>query len=247
MTNDNHSQSKPLLSIIMPVYNERDTISAIIKLVRAVPLSKEIIVIDDGSTDGTQEVLKSMTGDDLVLLLQEKNAGKGAAIRVGIPHVSGEIAIIQDADTEYDPQDYHALIKPIQEGKAEVVYGSRFLMPEAIEQGSRKLRWPDGMRFPNWFINRFLAWLSNVFYKADITDEATCYKVFKAEVLKSLPLTCERFEFCPEVTAKLRRRNYKIVEVPISYHARTTQQGKKINWRDGFEAIWTLLRYRFWK
>jgi len=146
MTNDNHSQSKPLLSIIMPVYNERDTISAIIKLVRAVPLSKEIIVIDDGSTDGTQEVLKSMTGDDLVLLLQEKNAGKGAAIRVGIPHVSGEIAIIQDADTEYDPQDYHALIKPIQEGKAEVVYGSRFLMPEAIEQGSRKLRWPSMKR-----------------------------------------------------------------------------------------------------
>jgi dolichol-phosphate mannosyltransferase len=240
MTQDSLSQ-RPQLSVIIPCYNERDTIAATLALVREVNLSKEIVVVDDGSTDGTQQVLQALAGPDLTLVLQNENAGKGAAIRTAIEHVTGEIVIVQDADAEYDPHEYPRLIEPILAGQTDVVYGSRFL-----EQGKeRRRRWPEGMRFPNWLINRILAGMANLLYGAQITDEATCYKVFRTEVLKSIPLKCQRFEFCPEVTAKLRRRNIRILEVPISYHARTSQQGKKINWRDGVEAIWTLLRYRF--
>jgi dolichol-phosphate mannosyltransferase len=233
----------PVLSVIIPVYNERDTIAATIALVRNVPIDKQIIVVDDGSTDGSQEILKSLAGPDLTLVLQSPNAGKGSAIRAGIPHIQGQVVIIQDADAEYDPSQYPQLIAPILEGRADVVYGSRFLV--AAGNGKHRLQWPEGMKFPNWFINRLLAFMANVLYRAHLTDEATCYKVFRADILKSIPLSCERFEFCPEVTAKVRRRNIAIVEVPIAYYGRSIKQGKKINWRDGIEAIWTLIKYRF--
>jgi len=232
---------QPLLSVIIPAFNERDTIAGIIELVRAVPVSKEIIVVDDASTDGTGEILDKLAALDLVVIHQPKNSGKGAAIRAGIPRAKGEVIIIQDADAEYDPAEYLKLIAPILAGKAEVVYGSRFL-----QEGERKkLHWPKGMRFANWFINRLLAAMANVLYRAGITDEATCYKVFRAEILQGIPLTCERFEFCPEVTAKVRRQGIAIKEIPISYQGRTCAEGKKIDWKDGVEAIWTLLKYRF--
>jgi len=164
---------------------------------------------------------------------QPQNMGKGMAIRAALPQVSGEIVIIQDADGEYEPQEYPSLIQPIVEGRTAVVYGSRF-------RGSIV-----GMRWPNVLINRILAWMANVLFGARITDEATCYKVFRADVLKSLPLRCTGFEFCPEITARLLKRGYRIVEVPITYRARSVEEGKKINWRDGVRAIWTLLKYRF--
>ena len=221
------------ISVIMPVYNERDSVARTVALVRAVDLEKEIIAVDDGSTDGTGEVLDQLAGPDLKVIHREKNAGKGAAIRLAIEHATGDIVIVQDADTEYDPQDYHRLVAPIREGRAEVVYGSRF-------RGSI-----EGMRFPNRMINKLLTCMANLLFRAGITDEATCYKVFRTEVLREIPLRCERFEFCPEVTAKVSKRHLRLVEVPISYRARTYAQGKKVNWRDGFEAIWTLLKYRF--
>ncbi|NIM04625.1 MAG: glycosyltransferase [Armatimonadetes bacterium] len=233
------SPKKPLLSVIIPAYNERDTIASTIARVRQAQVSKEIVVVDDASTDGTLEILEGLAGPDLTVLQQPRNLGKGAAIRAAIPHIKGEIAIIQDADAEYDPAEYPRLIAPITSGEAQVVYGSRFLTE------GRSLRWPEGMRLANWLMNRLLALMANLLYGARITDEATCYKVFRADILKSLPLECRRFEFCPEITAKLRRRDIPIVEVPISYQARSTVQGKKINWKDGIQAIWTLLRYRF--
>ncbi len=232
-------RKRPLLSVIIPAYNERDTIASTLAQVRAVPLDKEIIVVDDASSDGTGEILQGLAGPDLTVIQMPHNSGKGAAIRAGIPHAQGEISIIQDADAEYNPAEYPRLVAPILEGKAPVVYGSRFL------RNGGGVHWPEGMKFANWFINRLLARMANLLYGAGITDEATCYKVFRSEVLKSLPLVCQRFEFCPEVTAKLRRRGFPILEVPITYHARTSREGKKINWKDGVWAIWTLLKYRF--
>ncbi|MCS6949823.1 MAG: glycosyltransferase family 2 protein [bacterium] len=227
-------RDNPLVSIIIPAYNEADTIVQAIERVRAVPLQKEIIVVDDGSTDETAALLAQQS--DVVVLRHERNQGKGMAIRTAIAHATGDIIIIQDADLEYDPMDIPRVIAPIAEGKAQVVYGSRFLTT----------RRPKGMRLPNWLINRLLAAMVRWLYWHPLTDEATCYKAFRADLLKSVPLTCQRFEFCPEVTAKVIRRGVKIVEVPISYEARTTLQGKKIRWWDGVEAIWTLLKWR-WK
>jgi glycosyltransferase involved in cell wall biosynthesis len=225
---------EPLVSIVIPAYNEADTIGRAIDRVRAVPLQKEIIVVDDGSTDETPQLLAQQP--DVVVLRHSQNLGKGMAIRTAIAHAQGEIIIIQDADLEYDPMDIPRVIAPIAEGKAQVVYGSRFLTAKR----------PKGMRLPNWLINRLLAAMVRWLYWHPLTDEATCYKAFRADLLKSVPLTCRRFEFCPEVTAKVIRRGVKIVEVPISYEARTTLQGKKIRWWDGVEAIWTLLKWR-WK
>lgn len=223
----------PVVSIIIPAYNEADTIVQAIERVRAVPLQKEILVVDDGSTDATSDLLAQQP--DVVLLRHERNLGKGMAIRTAIAHATGDIIMIQDADLEYDPMDIPRVIAPIAEGKADVVYGSRFLTA----------RRPKGMRLPNYLINRLLAAMVRWLYWHPLTDEATCYKAFRADLLKSVPLTCRRFEFCPEVTAKVIRRGVRIMEVPIHYEARTTLQGKKIRWWHGVEAIWTLVKWRF--
>ena len=220
------------LSVIIPVYNERDTVEQTISRVRAVGLPLEIIVIDDASTDGTAELVAPLVGPDLKLLRQERNQGKGAAIRRGLSEVTGEAVVIQDADLEYDPADFPALLAPLEAGQAEVVYGTR---APAFE----------GMRWQNRLFNRLAAMLTNLLYRAGITDEATCYKAFRTEVIRGLSLRCERFEFCPEVTAKVRKRGLRIHEVPIRYHARTMAAGKKIRWTDGVVALWTLFKYRF--
>lgn len=232
------SENKKVLSIIIPVYNEEKSIKKIIALVKKVDLShlntiKEIIVVDDGSKDNTVSVLKTVKG--IKLVMHAKNQGKGAAIRTGIKYATGDIILIQDADLEYDPEDYPALIKPILDGKARVVYGSRRLL-KANKQHS-------GLSF---FIGGVtLTWITNLLYGLRITDEPTCYKVFEANVLKNIPLKCKRFEFCPEVTAKVAKRKIRIYEVPIRYYPRSAKEGKKIKWKDGVEAIWALLKYRF--
>jgi glycosyltransferase involved in cell wall biosynthesis len=218
------------LSVIIPAYNEIDTIEETLNRVRQVDLDKEIIVVDDCSTDGTRELLQKLP--DIKLVLHERNMGKGMAIRSALERVEGDIVIIQDADLEYDPQDYHAMIEPITSGRAEVVYGSRFL------KGKPR------MHRSNYVANRILAAAASFLFHARISDEATCYKAFRAETIKSITLTCRRFEFCPEITAKLLRSGVKIVEVPIRYTARTVAQGKKINWWDGVVALWTLVKYR---
>ncbi len=224
------------LSILIPVYNEEKSIKKIIDLVKKVDIgkvNKEIVVVDDGSTDKTLEVLKKIK--NIKLIGYNKNIGKGEAIRTAIKHATGDIIIIQDADLEYDPNDYKALIKPIIEGKAKVVYGSRRLKKENKKH--------SGFSFYLGGIS--LTFIANLLYpNLHITDEPTCYKVFKADILKNLNLKCKRFEFCPEVTAKIARKGIKIHEVPISYYPRTAKEGKKINWRDGIEAVWTLLKYR---
>jgi glycosyltransferase involved in cell wall biosynthesis len=222
------------LSIIIPVYNEKANIAAVIDAVKAVDLSKEIIVVDDGSTDGTSEILESYKDDETIRIHSSMlNFGKGTAIRVGLKYATGDIIVIQDADLEYDPLQIPELINPIMRGDAEVVYGSRF-------KGSIK-----GMKFANWLANRILVIAANILYRAGITDEATCYKAFRADVIKSLSLKCTRFEFCPEVTAKIRKRGIKIAEIPIKYQGRTVAEGKKVSWKDGFEAIWVLIKYKF--
>jgi len=220
------------VSVIIPVYNESATIVETIARVRASPVGKEIIVVDDGSTDGTAELAASLAGCDLKLLRQSHNQGKGAAIRRALPEVTGEIVLIQDADLEYDPSDYAPLIAPILAGDVEVVYGTR--APRF-----------QGMRWPHRVFNWVAAALANLLYRARISDEATCYKVFRTELLRSLPLRCQGFEFCPEVTARIRKRGLAIHEVPIHYEARSVGAGKKIRWWDGVIALWTLVKYRF--
>ena len=224
------------VSIVIPVYNEAPYVDAVLDAVRAAPLppglAREIVCVNDGSSDGTRAILDGRAGGEVVVHHSPVNGGKGTAIRLGLGLVTGDIVIIQDADLEYDPSDYAALLAPILDGRAAVVYGSRF-RGECL-----------GMRWPNRLVNLVLAWLVRVLYRQPITDEATCYKAFRTDVLRTIPLRCERFEFCPEVTAKLSRRGVPIVEVPIRYRARTSNQGKKIRWIDAAEAIWTLLRYR---
>jgi dolichol-phosphate mannosyltransferase len=225
-----------LLSVILPIYNERNTVKEVIAGVLASPVEKELIIVDDASTDGTMQLLKDEVEgkfEGVRVYYQAKNQGKGAAIRAAIPHLRGEFAIIQDGDLEYDPLDYPQLIRPMAEEGATVVYGSRFL-------NSR-----PKMRLPNRVVNWLLARMVRVLYGAPITDEATCYKAFRTDLLRSIPLECMRFEFCPEVTAKVLRRGHRIVEVPIHYEARSKAEGKKIRWTDGVEAIWTLIKYRF--
>ena len=225
------------LSIIMPVYNERETLREILRQVRAVELpdiEKEIIVIDDGSTDGSRDILNDEAqAGDLVVLYHEQNRGKGAAVRTGIEHASGDIIIIQDADLEYDPRDYEKLIQPIIEGRVTVVYGSRFL-------GPRK-----AMLFWHMLGNKLLTLTTNILYNTILSDMETCYKCFRADVVKDIPLRARRFELEPEITAKVLKRGHRIFEVPISYYGREYHEGKKISWRDAPLAFWTLLKYRF--
>jgi dolichol-phosphate mannosyltransferase len=221
------------LSVIVAAYNEADTIEESIARVRAVGLDTEIIAVDDCSTDGTREILQRIPG--ITLLLHERNLGKGMAIRTALQAVTGDIVVIHDADLEYDPQDFPALIEPIIRGEADVVYGSRFLEKR------------PAMRLPNFIANRLLAITANLVFGSRLTDEATCYKAFRADLIRDLNLTCRRFEFCPEVTAKLLRKGVRIAEVPIRYAARTAELGKKIGWWDGVVAFWTLLKYRIVK
>ena len=222
------------LSIIVPIYNEKDLLETVLRNVRsAIPFEHELILVDDHSTDGTLEILKKEAENpDTIIVCHEKNQGKGAAIRSGLKHATGDIIIIQDADMEYDPRDIPKVIQPILEGKTKVAYGSRFL--GSVEK----------MRLPNFVANKILAWLVTILYFQRITDEATAYKAFRKEVIRSLDLKCNRFEFCPEVTARVLRRGEKIIEVPVTFSARTFEEGKKIGWRDFIIAVWTLLKYR---
>jgi glycosyltransferase involved in cell wall biosynthesis len=222
------------LSVIIPVYNEEATIQEILKQVRAANLAHEIIVVDDGSTDGTRELLRQEENrPGTIVLYHDHNQGKGAAVRTGFDHAAGDILLIQDADLEYDPRDYPMLVRPIEEGRVKVVYGSRFL-------GPRK-----AMMFWHMLGNKFLTLLTNVLYNAILSDMETCYKVFRADVIKGIPLRSRRFEFEPEITAKVLKRGHRIFEVPISYYGREYDEGKKISWRDGPKAMWTLIKYRF--
>lgn len=232
----------PKLSIIIPAYNECQTIEKIVRQVREAPLDldlrveKEIIVVDDGSTDGTREILTRMQAaqPDLKVILHEQNAGKGAAIRTGLQHVTGDYVVIQDADLEYDPRDYNVLLRPLVERKADVVYGSRFLGPHRA------------FLFLHYLGNKFLTLVTNVLYDTILTDMETCYKMFRADVIKGIPLRCKGFDFEPEVTAKVLKRGYRLFEVPISYSGRDFEEGKKIRpWRDGLQALWALIKYRF--
>ena len=217
---------------MIPVHNELHTIREALRRVQEVDLEKEIIVVDDHSSDGTREILSKIADDEVRVIYHDQNTGKGAAIRTALQYVTGDIVIIQDGDLEYNPADYHKLIEPIVAGRASVVYGSRFLGEIA------------NMQFLNYIANKILALTASLLFFNWITDEGTCYKVFKADVLKSLELKCTGFDFCPEVTAKVLKRGYKIVEVPISYHGRSTDEGKKIRWQDGLKAFLTLIKYR---
>jgi glycosyltransferase involved in cell wall biosynthesis len=224
------------LSIIISVYNEKGTISEILDRVRGVDMGnieKEIIIVDDFSNDGSREVLKGEEEKGVIVLYHERNRGKGAAIRTALEHITGDFVIIQDADLEYDPEDYNKLLTPILKGRADVVYGSRFT-------GERR-----NMLFWHWIGNRFLTLITNILYNTTLSDMETCYKLFKAEVIKGLRIRSNRFNFEPEITAKVMKKGIRIYEVPISYTGREFNEGKKITWKDGFSALWTLVKYRF--
>ena len=227
------------LSVVLPAFNEEKTIGTVLDAVLSVdfaaltePVDVEVIVVDDASTDRTAEIVAQKSGVKLVR--HERNQGKGAAIRTALRHVTGDVVLVQDADTEYSVSDYPTLLRPFIEEKSRVVYGSRFL----------KRRHPTNMRLINLLANRFLTFVANLLFGGGITDEATCYKVFRADLLRSLPLRANGFDFCPEVTALVRLCGIPIREVPIEYTARSRSAGKKIKWTDGFQAVRTLLAYR---
>lgn len=228
------------LSILIPVYNEAKTIVALLNLVAQAPsggLEKELIVVDDGSTDGTTDILRNLNPEPLKahIHFHEYNQGKGAALRTAQKHATGDIILIQDADLEYSPSEYPELLRPIVDGKADVVYGSRL-------SGGKVTR---AFHFWHYLGNKFLSFLTNILYNSTITDMETCYKVFKAEVFKKVEIKSNRFEFEPEITAKVLKQKARLYELPISYFGRDYSEGKKITWRDGFGAIWALVKYRF--
>ena len=224
----------PVLSVVMPVYNERETIEEIIRRVAAVPLRTELIVVDDGSRDGTRDILGTLQQElGFVLLLQERNQGKGAALRRGFANVTGDLVVIQDADLEYSPEEYPELIELICQGRADVVYGSRFLGRHRV------------FMFSHYLGNRVVTLLTNVLYNTMLTDMETCYKVMRSEILRDLKLESNGFGIEPEMTAKIFKRGYRVYEIPITYDGRGYEQGKKITWRDGVVALWVLLKYRF--
>ncbi len=244
----------PLVSIVIPVYNERTTIDEILRRVLDTEIRKELIVIDDCSTDGTRQILETMAarqangenfapaqdgGDpielrDLHFFFQARNQGKGAALRRGFAQATGEIVLVQDADLEYDPRDYSKLLEPIIDGRADVVYGSRFL------GGPQRVHY-----FWHYVANRILTLLSDIFTNLKLTDMETCYKVFRREVLKGIEIKSDRFGFEPEITAKIAKHDWRIYEVPISYAGRTYEEGKKITWKDGIQALWCIIRFKF--
>ena len=234
MTQRRGELTNPLLTVVMPVFNERDTIEEIVTRVLAVPLRIELIAVDDGSRDGTPQILQELQKKHQFKLIEQRdNRGKGAALRRGFQEVTGDIVAIQDADLEYSPEEFPALIEPICQGYADVVYGSRFL-------GRHR-----AFMFSHYMGNRLLTFVTNVLYDTMLSDMETCYKVMRAEVLKGMVLRSDEFEIEPELTAKIFKRGYRVCEMPITYYGRSYHEGKKITWRDGLTALWTLVRYRF--
>ena len=226
--------TNPLLSVVMPVYNERDTIESMIARVLAVPnLRIELVVVDDGSKDGTSDILRELTSRYSFKLFHKPNGGKGSALRLGFKEVTGDLVVIQDADTEYSPEEFPELIELICQGRADVVYGSRFLGRHRV------------FLFTHYLGNLFLTFLTNVLYNTMLTDMETCYKAMRIEVLRSFTLDSNGFGIEPEMTAKIFKRGYRVYEVPITYDGRGYEEGKKITWRDGVVALWVLLKYRF--
>jgi len=243
----------PVVSVVIPVYNERDYIEEILRRVQETPIRKEIVVIDDGSTDGSREWLQSLAQQQaagvreveisdgharldlsgIKFLFQKQNCGKGAALRYGFAEASGEVVLVQDADLEYDPRDYGKLLEPILDGRADVVYGSRFL------GGPQRVHY-----FWHYVGNKVLTLLSDMVTNLKLSDMETCYKVFRREVLAGIHLKSNRFGFEPEITAKIAKGKWRVYEVPISYAGRTYEEGKKITWRDGVQALWCILRFR---
>ncbi|HEY3313108.1 MAG TPA: glycosyltransferase family 2 protein [Anaerolineales bacterium] len=223
------------LSVLIPVYNEKNTIREIIRRVQATGLATEIVIVDDGSIDGTREILAEFDGrDDVRVILHEKNAGKGAALRTAIQSARGEVMLIQDADLEYDPREYPGLLKPIEENMADVVYGSRFL------GGPHR-----AILFWNMVANKLLTFMTNILYNNILTDMETGYKVFRREVVANMKLRANRFDFEPEFTAKILKSHVRVFDVPITFNPREYTEGKKIGLWDAFEAVWALLKYRF--
>jgi glycosyltransferase involved in cell wall biosynthesis len=224
-----------LLSVIVPVFNEHNTVGEIIRRIRAVelPIDLEVVVVDDGSSDGSTQVLKALEDSTVRVIVHPHNQGKGAAVRTGIERARGDLVLIQDADLEYDPDDWGRLLSPMFKGKAEIVYGSRFT-------GERR-----NMLFWHWVGNRFLSLVTNVLYNTTLSDMETCYKLFDRKVLDRFTIESSGFELEPELTAKALRLGYRIYEVPISYAGREFHEGKKITWKDGFGALWALVKYRF--
>ena len=224
----------PLLSVVMPVYNERATVEEIVGRVLAVPLRIELVAVDDASTDGTRETLQALAGErGFTVLLQDRNRGKGAAVRRGIAAARGDIIVVQDADLEDSPEEYPDLVDLIVKGKADAVFGSRFI-------GRHRC-----FLFTHYLANKFLNLVTNVLYNTTMTDMETCFKAVRADVLKGLKLDSDRFGIEPEITAKLFKRGARVYEVPITYEGRDYSEGKKISWRDGFPALWTLVKHRF--
>jgi glycosyltransferase involved in cell wall biosynthesis len=224
----------PLLSVVMPCYNERETIEEIVRRVLAVPIRTELIIVDDGSKDGTRDILQNLARElPIKLVFQPANGGKGAALRRGFQEVTGDLVVIQDADLEYSPEEFPQLIELICQGRADVVYGSRFLGRHRV------------FLFTHYLGNLFLTFLTNVLYNTMLTDMETCYKAMRVEVLRSLTLNSNGFGIEPELTAKIFKRGYRVYEVPITYDGRGYEEGKKITWRDGVVALWVLVKYRF--
>ena len=223
------------VSVIVPVFNERSTVAEIVRRMRSVelPIEREIVVVDDGSDDGTGAVLTQLRDSTVRVIAHPQNRGKGAAIRTGLESATGDLVLVQDADLEYDPEDWPRLLAPVLKGRARVVYGSRFT-------GERR-----NMLFLHWVGNRFLSLVTNVLYNSTLSDMETCYKLFDRRVLDGIQLQADRFDFEPEFTAKVLRRGIRIYEVPISYAGRELSEGKKITWQDGVTALWTLVKYRF--
>jgi glycosyltransferase involved in cell wall biosynthesis len=242
MTQASEPEASPLLSVVIPVYNEIETIGQILAAVRAVEIDVEIIVVDDFSTDGTRERLREIAQEDahLQVLYHDRNLGKGAALRTGFPAAKGRFVIVQDADLEYDPSQYHKLLKPLLEGKADVVFGSRFA-------GSEDHR---VLYFWHSLGNRFLTLISNICTNLNLSDMETCYKAFRREIIQDIPIRECRFGFEPEITARVAKyrldgRLLRIYEVGISYHGRTYEEGKKIGWKDGMRALWCIIKYNW--